>query len=557
MDNSQLSPVKRFWLLIKPDGKEIRNIYIYAFFNGLVNLSLPIGIQAIINLIQGGSISTSWGILVLFVIIGITMSGILQINQLKITEHLQQKIFTRAAFEFTYRIPRIKLEALYRHYAPELMNRFFDIISIQKGLSKILIDFSTASIQTLFGLLLLSLYHPFFIVFSLILIVLVYSIFKLTSKRGLETSLTESKNKYYVAHWLEEVARTSVSFKLAGNTDLPMRRVDKHTSAYIDARDSHFKVLKNQYILMVIFKVLVAAGLLVVGSLLVMDQQMNIGQFVAAEIIILLVMGSVEKLILSFETIYDVLASLEKVGQVTDLELEKEDGIVLKREALKSGLSVELQKIDFSYPYQSNLVFSDVSLKIASGERVLIVGDGDSGKTTLLYLLAGLYKTKKGTLILNDLPVGNYNPRELKSIIGDCLMNELLFEGTLYENITMGRTNATFENVLWAIEKTELSDFVKTLPDGLDTQLHPQGKQFSKGIIDKIILARSIADKPRLLLIKDAFSSLVGEERNRIMNFITDKSNPWTLVIASRDENLKNKVDRIIISENKTLKEIE
>ena len=147
--------------------------------------------------------STSWVVLVSFVILGIAISGMIQINQLKITEHLQQKIFTRAAFEFAYRIPKVKLEAMYKHYAPELMNRFFDIISIQKGLSKILIDFSSASIQTVFGLLLLSMYHPFFIIFSLILIILVYTIFKLTYKSGLKTSLKESKSKYNVAHWLE------------------------------------------------------------------------------------------------------------------------------------------------------------------------------------------------------------------------------------------------------------------------------------------------------------------------------------------------------------------
>ena len=157
--SNQLTPTKRFWRLLKPDSREIRNIYVYAVFIGLVNLSLPIGIQSIINLIQGGQMSTSWVILVIFVILGIMITGILQINQLRITESLQQKIFSRAAFEFAYRIPKVKLRALHGKYAPELMNRFFDIISVQKGLSKILMDFSTASIQTVFGLLLLSLYY--------------------------------------------------------------------------------------------------------------------------------------------------------------------------------------------------------------------------------------------------------------------------------------------------------------------------------------------------------------------------------------------------------------
>lgn len=550
-----LKPLERFWLLIKPDKKEIRNIYVYAFFYGLVNLSIPVGVQAIINLIQGGQISTSWAILVFFVILGIIIMGILQINQLKISENLQQKIFTRAAFEFAYRIPRIKLEALYKHYAPELMNRFFDIVSIQKGLSKILIDFSTASIQTVFGLLLLSLYHPFFIIFSLILIALVYTIFKLTSKRGLETSLKESKKKYNVAHWLEELARTSVSFKLAGVTDLPMHRTDKEVDGYIRQRESHFKVLVNQYTLMIAFKVLVASGLLIIGSILVMEQQMNIGQFVAAEIIILLIIGSVEKLILSLETIYDVLASLEKIGQISDLELEESTGVNIKT-ALEgdNGLSVEMNHIDFSYPDQKHLLFNDLSLKLAPNERISLMGSSDSGKTTLLYLLAGLYKVNKGSIIYNGLTFGNLNPNCLRSYIGDCLMDELLFEGTIFENITMGRERATFQNVKWAVENLGLTDFINTLPNGYDTVIKTQGKGFSKGIVDKIILARSIADRPKLLLVKDEFTSLVGEEREKVMKFLTDKNNNWTLIIATREESLTKLTDRtLVVKEGKLI----
>mgnify|MGYP003910277421 FL=1 len=206
--------MQRFWLMLKPDKYEIRNIYVYSVIIGLLNLSLPVGIQSIINLIQGGDISTSWIILTLLVALGIALSGVLQINQLRITENLQQKIFTRAAFEFAYRIPKIKLEQLLKVYAPELMNRFFDVISVQKGVTKLLIDFSTAGIQVIFGLILLSLYHPFFIIFSLLLVLFIMIIFWITGKRGLATSLEESKHKYKTAHWLEELARANTTFKL-------------------------------------------------------------------------------------------------------------------------------------------------------------------------------------------------------------------------------------------------------------------------------------------------------------------------------------------------------
>ncbi len=541
-----LTPVKRFWRLLKPDKSEIRNVYVYAIFNGLINLSLPIGIQAIINLIQGGQLSTSWIVLVMFVIGGIALSGIMQVNQLRITENLQQKIFTRAAFEFAYRIPRIRMEELYRHYAPELMNRFFDIISVQKGLSKIIIDFSTASIQVIFGLILLSIYHPFFIVFSLILVILVYAIFKLTAKRGLETSMIESKNKYKIAHQLEELARTFMTFKLAGRTQLPLEQINTTANKYINARENHFSILIKQYGLMIGFKVFVALGLLVIGGLLVMDQQMNIGQFVAAEIIIILIINSVEKLILSLESIYDVLTSLEKIGQVTDLELESDTGIEVEETNTSQGMAIEVKDLSFAYPDHTVEVLRDLSFEIKAGENVLITGSNNSGKSTLLYLLAGLFKPKTGYIAYNGIPMGNYNPEALRSHIGDCLMDEFLFEGTLLENISMGRTRATFENVQWAVDNLGLSDFVKSLPQGYHTVIKPQGQQFSKGIIDRLLLARAIADKPKVLLIKDAFTLFEKNERKRILNFLKDKSHNWTMIIASSNADLGELMDRTI-----------
>jgi ABC-type bacteriocin/lantibiotic exporter with double-glycine peptidase domain len=543
-------PVRRFWKMLKPDKVEIRNVYLYALFNGLVYLTLPLGIQAIINLIQGGQVSTSWVVLVIFVLLGIVVNGVLTISQMRIVENLQQKIFARAAFEFAYRIPRIKLEALYKHYAPELMNRFFDIISVQKGLSKILIDFSTASIQIIFGLILLSFYHPFFIIFSLILVALIWAIFKVTARRGLETSLFESKSKYKVAHWLEELARNNVTFKLAGETNLPVERTDKEAENYINYREKHFKVLIQQFSLMVAFKVIVATGLLAIGSILVMEQQMNIGQFVAAEIIILLVINAVEKLILSLENIYDVLTSLEKIAQVTDLELEPNTGVEISNFCEDQGMSVDLSHIHFWYPESDKKVINDLSLKVDCGKRVLLTGPNNSGKSTLLHLIAGVYAPSLGSIAYNDFPQGNLEPANLRSVIGDCLMEERLFEGTVIENIAIGRERATFENVQWAVQNLGLSDFVKSLPQGYETVIDPEGRKFSKGMIDKLLLARSIADKPKLLLIKDAFQSIRTEEKNNIIDFLLDKNQPWTIVIVSPDDYLAKNVDEIVLMEN-------
>ena len=549
MSQQIFTPSQRFWKLLKPDQKEISNVYVYSIFNGLVSLSLPLGIQAIVNLIQGGQVSTSWIVLVGFVVLGVALSGVFQIYQLKITEQLQQKIFTRAAFEFAYRIPRIKMEALYKHYAPELMNRFFDTVSVQKGLSKILIDFSSASIQVIFGLLLLSFYHPFFILFSLLLLIVVYVIIRVSIPTGLETSLTESKNKYQVAHWLEEVARTATTFKLAGDSPLPMQRTNVHVGDYLTARNAHFSVLLRHYKLLVFFKVLVATGLLAIGGILVMEQHMNIGQFVAAEIIILLVMSSVEKLILSIETIYDVLTSLEKIGQVTDLELEKVEGQELSATDSWTGMEVELMDVSFSYPDHGKFTLQDLNLKIAEGERLLVTGQNGSGKSTLLQVIAGLYYPQSGTIAYDGSPMGSLNINDLQSVIGDCLSQEQLFQGTIMENITMGRVQATDENVRWAVTNLGLGPFIKSLERGYDTMVGPQGQKLPGSVKQKLILARSIADRPRLLLLEDALEHLDELERRRIIDFLFNAEHPWTVVAVSGSSYVGDKANRTIVME--------
>ena len=544
-----ITPVQRFWQLLKPDRKEIRNVYAYAVFNGLLSLSLPLGIQAIVSLIQGGQLSTSWIMLTIFVVLGVGLVGVLQIYQLRITENLQQKIFARAAFEFAYRIPKIRLEALYQHYAPELMNRFFDIVSVQKGLSKLLIDFSAATLQVIFGLLLLSTYHPFFILFSIGLILMVYGIFRLTGRRGLSTSLIESKNKYKVAHWLEEVARTATTFKLAGKTSLHLHRVDEHVVDYLEAREGHFKVLLRQYQLMVLFKVLVIAGLLAIGGILVMEQHMNIGQFIAAEIIILLIMGSVEKLVLSLETIYDVFTSLEKVGQVTDLELENEKGIDLKAASQDEGLRVTLDGVSFSYPDNHEKTLDNLSITMEPGEKLFILGPNGSGKSTLLHVLAGLFEVQEGALAYNGFAKGNLELRSLRSAIGDCLSQEQLFAGTVLENIAMGREDATFENVQKVVRNLGLEGFIQKLPKGYETILDPQGKKLPRSTVQKLLLARSIADQPKLLLLEDAFEHLDASERKTTINYLTAPENPWTLVAVSSDPYLASRCSQIALME--------
>ncbi|MEM1337683.1 MAG: ATP-binding cassette domain-containing protein [Bacteroidota bacterium] len=544
MANNVMTSWQRLVGLLQIDRKDILQVFYYAIFAGILNLSLPLGIQAIINLIQGAQVSTSWIILVVLVTLGVAFVGVLQLMQIRITENVQQKIFTRASFEFAYRFPKIRMSALSNYYPPELANRFFDTLTVQKSLAKILIDFPAALLQIIFGLLLLSFYHPFFIIYGILLLILIYIVFKYTGYRGLETSLAESKNKYKVAHWIQEVARSIVSFKLSGKTEHAMRKNDTLVVGYLDARESHFRVLVLQFIQMIGFKVLVTAGLLLIGGLLVLNQEMNIGQFVAAELIILLIISSVEKLILGLETFYDLLTSLEKLGQVVDKDLEPQEGEKPFKE--NEGFTVELSKVDYFVPDRDKKIIDDVSLTISPSCSILLQGPSGSGKTTLLRLIAGILEPNGGSIYVNNVALQGINLNYYRAHLGQSLTEESPFEGTIMDNISFGDPNVTTEDVYWALDKIKLTEFVKEQPYGLRTILYPEGKQIPYTVSKKIVLARSVVRKPKLLILKDPLDQFSKKEAEEIMDFLTDPTNGWAIIVVSENERWSRRCGRII-----------
>jgi ABC-type bacteriocin/lantibiotic exporter with double-glycine peptidase domain len=553
MNHKQLSPWKRFLGLLELEKTAIFQIFYYAIFGGIVALSLPLGIQAIINLIQGAQISTSWVVLVVVVTISVIFSGALQLMQLRIIETIQQRIFTRASFELSYRFPKIKMTELRNYYPPELANRFFDTLTIQKGLSKLLIDVPTALLQIIFALILLSFYHPFFIIFGILLLLLIYIVFKFTAQRGLLTSLEESKNKYKVAHWIQEVARTVVSFKLSGNTNLALSKNDDLVSKYLEARENHFKVLILQFTQMIGFKVIVTASLLLIGGVLVLNQEMNIGQFVAAEIIILLVIQSVEKLIIGLESFYDVLTSIEKIGQVVDKELEKQEG---DRPLFKNGLTVELENVSYGVENREKHILQNISLTLEPKSRILIIGESGAGKSTLLRLISGVIEPTTGYIYVNNLSLSSLHLNHYRSQLGLSLSDETPFEGSIRDNLVFGNRNIKDEIIYEALDIVGLTQFLKEQSNGLQTVLYPEGKRMSYTIAKKIILARAIIKQPKILILEDPLDQFNLNETVKIISYLTDSKRPWALIVVSSKKSWKKKCTQIITLKKGEIKSI-
>ncbi len=546
-----ITPLKRLYRLLSAEKKDIFYVYVYAALIGLLSLSLPLGIQAAVELISGGVVFSSVYVLIGFVIIAVLGTGVLQVFQITIVEYLQRRVFTKAAFEFAFRVPRIKMESVLNLHVPELMNRFFDVLTLQKGLPKLLIDLSTGAIQIIFGLLLLSFYHPFFVFFGIVLLSILFGIFYLTGPKGLKSSIIESKYKYKVVYWLEEMARTLYSFKLSGNTTLPIKKTDYNVNNYLKNRSQHFKVLIMQYSYVLLFKAVVTGGLLIIGTILVVNREITLGQFVAAEVIIILILNSVEKIIMYMDVVYDMLTAVDKIAHVTDLPLEQSGGIDIPKSQIKeSGISVNIKNLSYKYPGKSTPSLKDINISIEAGERICIAGGIGSGKTTLTNTIAGIHTDYSGILTYNRYNLRDLDMTYLRDRIGKNVSQEDIFEGSVIDNILVGKPFASMDHAITAIEKVGLTDQIYELPNGFNTEILSAGKGFSSSFINKMILARCLAKNPSLLILNDFFGNFQKFDRLNLIKMLTDPDNQWTLIVVSNDPLVMSAVDRVMYMED-------
>lgn len=539
---SLVQALGRLFSLLRLDRKDISAIYIFAILSGFISLSLPLGIQTIVTFVQTNEIRASVVVLITIVVIGVFLGGLIQVRQMQVIERVKQKIFTRYSLEFASRLPKLDIEKLDKYYLPELVNRFFDTPSLTKGIEKIMLDIPAAVIQVFFGLILLSFYHPVFIAFGALLIVIVLIIIRFTSPQGLATALKASDYKYGIAAWIEETARVIKSFKYSKGTSLHIQKTDELVTSYLHSRTDHFKILLSQYWSFIGFKILITAAMLIMGSVLLVNQQINVGQFVAADIVIIAIINSVEKLILSLDKVYDSLTSIQKLSKVLDQEIESSGSAILAEH--NNGVDIIFENVSFAYSNGEN-VLNNVSFKINPGQLVCISGYSGSGKSSILRLLTGAFKNFQGSILVDNVPIGNYSLKGLRSQTGILLSQQDIFHGTLLENITMGNPNILLKEVTELADKIGLSDYVKQHKDGYDAILDPLGKKLSRKVRQDILLLRALIGKHRLLLLEEPFDHLDDKQRNGVMDFLRHNKSA-TIIITSEKEEMIDECDVIL-----------
>lgn len=338
--------MKKPQLLFKWLSKErsiVFKIYLLAILQGIMYLAIPLGIQGIVTYIMAGSFSASLILLSSITICITAFIGFFQLWQMRINETLHQKIFGDvAALISTFLQKNTFSKDSYKD-----LNKFFEVVTLQKGVSKILLDFSFSIISIVFGLLLLPIYSSWFLIFTILLGLAFYFIIRYYGKKGIETNIETSNVKY---HLIEQFQ----SGILEKNSP-PDSRPEKTLEQYFKERTGHYLILEKQFKGIILFKITFIALLLFFGAFLVQTGDLNIGQFIASEIIIFLVINAVEKLVGSLNTCYDIITALYKLedvfGKNNDMSIMES-----KKDPLRKPDSIYVK------PYSKVLKFSLIAL---------------------------------------------------------------------------------------------------------------------------------------------------------------------------------------------------
>lgn len=533
-------PFARLRQLLLPERRDIVAVVVFAVAVAVLSLATPIAVESLVNTVAFGVLM--WPVVV---IAGILMACLglaaaIRAMQVYVVECVQRRLFVRVVADYAHRLPRLKLEAFDRRYGPELANRFFDVLNLQKSLAILLLDGVALVVTAAVGMVVLAFYHPFLLGFDILLLLMIAFVLFVLGWGGVRTCLHESHAKYDVAAWLQELLRCLRAFKFAGGQQLALEKADHLAGEYVTARRDHFRVVWRQTVFALGLQVVATTAMLGLGGYLVINRQLTLGQLVAAELIVALVVASVAKLGKYAETYYDLMAGAEKLGLLTDLPLEREGGESLADGA--GGMAVRLHGVDH---VSHRTLPTPADWHVAAGERVAVVGPPGSGKTTLFEALCGLREPDHGTVEIDGIDLRGLSLERMREQVALVEGSDILV-GTLAENVRVGRPHLSPGDVRDALQVVGLLGVVRNLPHGLDTPLTPDGGPLSPSQALRLGVARALVGRPRLLILDGVLDAIDLRDCPDLVPRLFDRSAPWTLLVSSTDPAVVGMCDRVI-----------
>lgn len=551
LNDSHRSPQYKLFNLLKTEKKDLSVVVAYSVIIGLLSLVIPIAIQSLVNTIAFATVMQPLIVLTLLVVFALSFESILRLLRTYVVELIQQRIFVRVTSDLSYRLPRVKMQAFDKDHGPELVNRFFDVLTVQKSASILLIDGLSILIQTLVGMILLAFYHPILLVFDLLLIACILFILLVLTYGAVNSSIKESKIKYKVVAWLEEIALNVKSFKSSYGYLHAMKKSDILIKEYLKERKGHFSILLRLFSGSLFLQVLASSLLLGMGGWLVMKNQLTIGQLVASEIIVASIVTGFTKFGKQLETYYDLLAAVDKLGHLTGLEMERKGGEFL--ESIDQPLNLRFKDIKFSYNSEQN-IFNKVNFEVKAGSTFAFYANEGKGKSTISEMLYGLRKAKSGIVEINKTDIELLNMdiyRENVSFVSDIE----IFHGTVIENIRMGRNYISINDIRIALEKVDLWNQVSMMTSGLETILSTGGSPLSRGMCIKLMIARAIVSNNSLIIFDGIFDGMEDKSVKHIFThaFRDMKS---TIFITTSNKNIAEYCDSIFNFEENILNKV-
>ncbi len=537
-----MSPLRRLLFLLRPERGDILIVVAFSVGVGVLALSAPIAVQALVNFVAFGGLVQPLVVLGLVLLICLGLAGLMRAFTAYVVEILQRRLFVRVVSDLGYRLPRVRIDAYDRQHGPELVNRFFDVLTVQKVGASLLLDGVAAVLQTIIGLLILAFYHPVLLAFAVVLLFGIAVILFALGRGAVTTAIKESKTKYAVAASLEEIARNPLTFRFDGGAEYAFDRADTLAMEYVKARRKHFAVVFRQIIGALGLQALAATALLTLGGWLVIEGQLTLGQLVASELIVSIVLASFAKLGKKLESFYDLLAAVDKLGQLMDLPLERDNGEDHKIDA--DGASVNFHDVSFGYD-DSRPILKDFSLTIAPGERVCVIGGHGYGKSTIADLLSGLRIPRRGRLEVDGVDLREQSLKSLRENVSVVKGLEVI-EGTIEDNVRMNREHVSASDIREALSLTDLLEEVRDLPDGLNTLMTSTAAPLSYGQARRLMLARAIVGKPRVLVLDDVLDDMDTESGREIERMLFSQPSHWTVIVLTRNDGLSDLVDRVV-----------
>ena len=520
-----LKPFRRFLALLKPEAQDVRVIFVFSIIIGLLSLTLPLAVEAVVNTIAYGRALQPLIVLSLIVLVFLGFRAGLSVLMTVVTEIIQRKLFVRTVEDLSYRLTRVPLSTWKKYHGPELVNRFLDIVNVQKVTAKLLLETLMLALQTVIGLSVLAFYHPFLLGYDIGLLAIMTIVLWVIGRGAVKTAKDESQLKYETGAWLQEIVRHPTTFKYNGGLGYAINRADELAAQYIGHRQSHFRILIKQMSFAMIMQVVAATTLLALGGYLVIEQQMTLGQLVAAELIVTVILGSFAKVGKDLESYYDLMASVDKLGKLFDLPVERIDKLQIAQLPGADGVSLVNMKLDGNTPQSTNVEFQP-------GSNYAIYGGSELLRGKLIEVLVGQQKPGAGHVLLDDYRVDAISAESLQKKIS--LVREIeLFEGTVDENLRMGRENLGSAKVNDIVSRLAIRKVVATLDDGFATRISISGYPLSQGQAIRLVLARALIAKPGILFVDGLLDRLSDDDTADVLSRLETFVEETTIIIST------------------------